>query len=159
MANEAEIPFTPPAPGSAADRYFRDIIQKAVEETAIELARTFTTEESVRAITKREIPRSLRDVDHQTVGGIYAQLGPGGTMIYGGAPESGTSGMDTDKIYIGGIEYTPGENTNDYDFLQIGADGSSSWIPAMISPMPTGYEIYNIRKNHIHITGATAGNI
>jgi len=79
--------------------------------------------------------------------------------MWGEAPESGTSGMDTDKIYIGGIEYTPGANPNDYDFLQIGADGSSSWIAAMISPMPTGYEIYNIRKNHIHITGATAGNI
>jgi len=73
--------------------------------------------------------------------------------------EGGAGGQDTDKIYIGGIEYTPGANTNDYDFIQIGADGSSSWIPAMISPMPTGYEIYNIRKNHIHITGATAGNI
>jgi len=71
----------------------------------------------------------------------------------------GSSGMDYDHIYIGGIEYTPGENTEGYDFLQIGADGSSSWIVAMISPMPTGYEIYNIRKNHIHITGATAGNI
>jgi len=69
------------------------------------------------------------------------------------------SGLDYDKVYIGGIEYTPGANTNDYDFLQIGADGSSSWIVAMISPMPTGYEIYNIRKNHIHISGATAGNI
>ena len=87
MANEAEIPFTLPVPGSAADRYFRDIIQKAVEETAIELAQTFVTEEAVSAITKRSIPWSLRDVDHQTVGGIYAQLGPGGTMIYGGAPE------------------------------------------------------------------------
>ena len=155
----AEVPFKPPVPGSEADKYFEDVIQKAVEETAIELAQTFVTEEAVSAITKRSIPWSLRDVDHQTVGGIYAQLGPGGTMIYGGAPESGTSGMDTDKIYIGGIEYTPGANPNDYDFLQIGADGSSSWIAAMISPMPTGYEIYNIRKNHIHITGATAGNI
>ena len=71
----------------------------------------------------------------------------------------GGGGTDYDKIYVGGIEYTPGENTNDYDFLQIGADGSSSWIEAMISPMPTGYEIYNIRKNHIHISGATAGNL
>ena len=72
---------------------------------------------------------------------------------------AGISGMDYDYIYIGGIEYTPGANPNDYDFLQVGADGSSSWIPAMISPMPEGYEIYNIRKNHIHITGATAGNV
>jgi len=77
----------------------------------------------------------------------------------GGMHGAGGGGQDTDVIYIGGIEYTPGANTNDYDFIQIGADGSSSWIPAMISPMPTGYEIYNIRKNHIHITGATAGNI
>ena len=68
-------------------------------------------------------------------------------------------GTDTDKIYIGGIEYTPGANTNGYDYIQIGSDGSSSWIPAMISPMPTGYEIYNIRKNHIHLPGETAGNI
>ena len=68
-------------------------------------------------------------------------------------------GIDYDHIYIGGIEYTPGANPNNYDFLQVGDDGSSSWIPAMISPMPTGYEIYNVKKNHIHITGATAGNI
>ena len=114
MANEAEIPFTPPAPGSAADRYFRDIIQKAVEETAIELARTFTTEESVRAITKREIPRSLRDVDHQTVGGIYAQLGPGGTMIYGGAPGSGSG----DSLPEGGTLY---------QVLQRDADTNPVW--------------------------------
>jgi len=80
--------------------------------------------------------------------------GWGHTPFWGGG-----GGVDYDKVYIGGIEYTPGENTNDYDFLQVGADGSSSWIEAMISPMPTGYEIYNIRKNHIHITGATAGNI
>jgi len=72
---------------------------------------------------------------------------------------AGAGGIDYDKIYIGGIEYTPGANPNDYDFLQIGADGSSSWIAAMISPMPTGYEIYNVTKNHIHISGATAGNI
>ncbi|MFA5423477.1 MAG: hypothetical protein WC374_06420 [Phycisphaerae bacterium] len=72
---------------------------------------------------------------------------------------TGTGGIDYDHIYVGGIEYTPGANSNNYDFLQVGADGSSSWIPAMISPMPTGYEIYNVRKNHIHITGATAGNI
>ena len=71
----------------------------------------------------------------------------------------GSSGMDYDHIYVGGIEYTPGENTEGYDFLQIGADGSSSWIEAMISPMPEGYEIYNVTKNHIHISGATAGNI
>jgi hypothetical protein len=71
----------------------------------------------------------------------------------------GGGGVDYDHIYIGGIEYTPGANPNGYDFIQIGADGSSSWIPAMISPMPTGYEIYNVKKNHIHITGATAGNI
>ena len=76
-----------------------------------------------------------------------------------GSGTTGTGGMDYDHIYIGGIEYTPGANPNDYDFLQVGADGSSSWIPAMISPMPTGSEIYNVRKNHIHITGATAGNI
>ena len=81
------------------------------------------------------------------------------TIVLDSAAGTGTGGIDYDKIYIGGIEYTPGANTNDYDFIQIGADGSSSWIVAMISPMPTGYEIYNIRKNHIHITGATAGNI
>ena len=79
------------------------------------------------------------------------------TIVLDLAPSGG--GVDYDKVYIGGIEYTPGANTNDYDFLQIGADGSSSWIEAMISPMPTGYEIYNVKKNHIHITGATAGNI
>jgi hypothetical protein len=67
-------------------------------------------------------------------------------------------GTDTDKIYVGGIEYTPGVNTNNYDYIQVNADGSSSFIPAMISPMPTGSEIFNIRKNHIHISGATAGN-
>jgi len=66
-------------------------------------------------------------------------------------------GIDYDYIYVGGIEYTPGANPNGYNFLQISADGSSSWIPAMISPMPTGYEIYNIRRNHIHIPGTFAG--
>ena len=70
-----------------------------------------------------------------------------------------TGGIDTDYIYVGGIEYTPGANPNSYKFLQVGADGSSSWIPAMISPMPTGYEIYNVTKNHIHLPGETAGNI
>ena len=75
----------------------------------------------------------------------------------GGAEAGG--GVDYDKVYIGGIEYTPGANTNNYDYIQIGADGSSSWIEAMISPMPTGYEIYNVKKNHIHLPGETAGNI
>lgn len=72
---------------------------------------------------------------------------------------TGVGGIDYDHIYIGGIEYTPGANPSNYDFLQVGTDGSSSWIPAMISPMPTGFEIFNVTKNHIHITGATAGNI
>jgi len=81
------------------------------------------------------------------------------TIVIDPGGDSGSSGIDYDHIYVGGIEYTPGDNTNNYDFLQIGADGSSSWIEAMISPMPTGYEIYNIHKHHIHITGATAGNV
>ena len=81
------------------------------------------------------------------------------TIVMDQGVAGGGGGTDYDKVYIGGIEYTPGANANDYDFIQIGADGSSSWIPAMISPMPTGYEIYNIRKNHIHISGATAGNV
>lgn len=72
---------------------------------------------------------------------------------------SGSGGIDTDKIYVGGIEYTPGANPNNYDFIQVFADGSSSFIPAMISPMPTGSEIYQLSKNHIHISGATAGNV
>ena len=91
------------------------------------------------------------------VAGTHITLDPASGI--GDVTVNAAVGMDYDHIYIGGIEYTPGANTNDYDFIQIGADGSSSWIPAMISPMPTGYEIYNIRKNHIHITGATAGNI
>ena len=95
----------------------------------------------------------IKDLESASAPSPSYHPGAGETSV-----ESG-GGIDYDHIYIGGIEYTPGENTNDYDFLQIGADGSSSWIEAMISPMPTGYEIYNIRKNHIHITGATAGNI
>ena len=79
------------------------------------------------------------------------------TIVLDSAPSG--AGVDYDKVYIGGIEYTPGANTNNYDFIQIGADGSSSWIEAMISPMPTGYEIYNVKKNHIHLPGETAGNI
>jgi hypothetical protein len=79
------------------------------------------------------------------------------TIVFDGA-ESATGGIDYDKIYIGGIEYTPGANPNNYDFLQVGADGSCSWIPAMISPMPAGSEIYNVTKNHIHLPGETAGN-
>lgn len=81
------------------------------------------------------------------------------TDITGTGTGTGTGGMDYDHIYVGGIEYTPGANPNNYDFLKVGANGSSSWIPEMISPMPTGYEIFNVKKNHVHITGATAGNI
>ena len=155
----AEVPFKPPEPGSEADNYFKGVIQKAVEDTAIELAKTFPTSAQAEDIARSTLPRAFDGLGNLPGFGTYMQIGPSGAAMWGEAPESGTSGMDTDKIYIGGIEYTPGANTNDYDFIQIGADGSSSWIAAMISPMPTGYEIYNIRKNHIHISGATAGNI
>jgi len=66
-------------------------------------------------------------------------------------------GQDYDKIYVGGRTYTPGARTD--KILQIGANGSSSWVAAITNPMPTGYEQYDVDKNHIHITGATAGNI
>ena len=155
----AEVPFKPPEPGSEADNYFKGVIQKAVEDTAIELAKTFPTSAQAEDIARSTLPRAFDGLGNLPGFGTYMQIGPSGAAMWGEAPESGTSGMDTDKIYIGGIEYTPGANANDYDFIKIGADGSSSWIAAMISPMPTGYEIYNIRKNHIHITGATAGNI
>jgi hypothetical protein len=102
------------------------------------------------------IPESVLKMDDKVAGaGDY--LRRQGSSAYWGP--LGSSGLDYDHIYIGGVEYTPGPNTNGYDFIQIGADGSSSFIPAMISPMPTGYEIYQLSKNHIHITGATAGNI
>jgi len=113
----------------------------------------------VNAAVTRELARMTAELQASS----YENIGQGGSRghsvdWFDAADDSG-SGMDTDKVYIGGIEYTPGANANDYDFIKIGADGSSSFIPAMISPMPTGYEIFNIRKNHIHITGATAGNI
>ena len=70
---------------------------------------------------------------------------------------SAAGGMDTDHVYVGGKTYTPGEKTT--DFLQVNADGSSSWVAAISDPMPTGSEQFDVTKNHIHITGATAGNI
>ena len=97
-------------------------------------------------VTTRTMDRAIRDARGLEHPRRLSLAGTGG-------------GIDYDYVYVGGIEYEPGANPNGYDFLQIGADGSSSWIEAMISPMPTGYEIYNVKKNHIHITGATAGNI
>jgi hypothetical protein len=124
------------------------------------------TQEFVMRSEFEQIPEQIRTMGCGTV--QNAQGGAGDSFLglhgpnprtAGWIPSEGLSGMDYDKVYIGGIEYTPGANPNGYDFLQIGSNGSSSWIPAMISPMPTGYEIYNVKKNHIHITGATAGNI
>jgi len=66
-------------------------------------------------------------------------------------------GIDTDHVYVGGKTYTPGEKTT--DFIQVNADGSSSWVAAIANPMPTGSEQFDVTKNEIHITGATAGNI
>ena len=71
--------------------------------------------------------------------------------------DDAASGMDYDKIYVGGKTYTPGAKTT--NFLKVNADGSSSWVASITNPMPTGSEVYDVTKNHIHITGATAGNI
>ena len=70
---------------------------------------------------------------------------------------AGAGGTDYDAIYVGGRTYTPGARTD--KILQINADGTSSWVAAISDPMPTGSEQYDVDKNHIHITGATAGNI
>jgi len=74
-----------------------------------------------------------------------------------GGAEAGGGGIDTDHVYVGGKTYTPGEKTT--DFLQVNADGSSSWVAAIANPMPAGSEQFDVTKNEIHITGATAGNI
>jgi len=66
-------------------------------------------------------------------------------------------GTDTDHVYVGGKTYTPGAKTT--DFLQVNADGTSSWVAGISDPMPTGSEQFDVTKNHIHITGATAGNL
>jgi len=115
-----------------------------------------------QALISMNVPSELRNVGFiaGTTGTVYLQLPyDDATGAWWKTAVWGPLGVDYDKIYVGGIEYTPGANPNNYDFLKIGANGSSSWIPAMISPMPTGYEIYNVKKNHIHITGAMAGNI
>jgi len=136
------------------------LIKETVLSVATELAKTFSTKAQVQAMVRTGLPRAFDGLGNLIGTGTYLRLGPSGAAMWAQGEEGiGTGGMDYDYIYIGGIEYTPGANTNNYDFIQIGADGSSSWIPAMISPMPTGYEIFNVKKNHIHITGATAGNI
>ena len=122
-----------------------------------QMSMSFVTREEAGQIAEDTIPYSLQHLDDSLPAGGTLKMGAHGHAMWGADPVYG--GIDYDKIYIGGVEYTPGANTNNYDFIQICADGSSSFIPEMISPMPTGYEIYQLSKNHIHITGATAGNI
>jgi hypothetical protein len=117
-------------------------------------------------VSRLEVKRIIADTIQSELRGtidytVTAGQAPVLTLVNGRAvwAAGGNGGVDYDHVYIGGIEYTPTDsNPNDYDYLMVGDDGSAVFIPAMISPMPTGYEIYNIRKNHIHITGATAGN-
>ncbi len=148
-----------------ASRAYAGLGQKTNEEhspMSVKEAKDFVASQYV---TRGDLANIVRSMINSFIMQIPAETGSvspevlemiDGSLQWG---PGGNGGVDYDKIYIGGIEYTPGANTNNYDFLQVNADGSSSWIPAMISPMPTGSEIFNIRKNHIHITGATAGNI
>jgi len=64
----------------------------------------------------------------ESLGAASEAIDGQGISIPFGRVMPGGGGIDYDKIYVGGVEYTPGENTEGYDFLQVGADGSSSWI-------------------------------
>jgi len=145
-------------------------VMGAIAKTAEGMAKTFVTEEQVKAMLSGIHPAILNQCRagvQQNQGGvgdsylkIPASVSVDTVAVWGKAAgsESGSGGVDYDLIVIGGKKYTPGTKTS--NFLQIGANGSSSWVTGPIpNVMPTGYEIYDVTKNHIHITGATAGNI
>jgi len=83
----AEVPFKPPEPGSEADNYFKGVIQKAVEDTAIELAKTFPTSAQAEDIARSTLPRAFDGLGNLPGFGTYMQIGPSGAAMWGGAPE------------------------------------------------------------------------
>ena len=97
----AEVPFKPPEPGSEADNYFKGVIQKAVEDTAIELAKTFPTSAQAEDIARSTLPRAFDGLGNLPGFGTYMQIGPSGAAMWGGAPDSGTSDMDYSDFAFG----------------------------------------------------------
>lgn len=70
----------------------------------------------------------------------------------------GGGGIDYDLVVVGGIVYVPAARTT--KFLQVNADGSTSWaaaMPAAGESMPANAEIFDVTKNHIHLPGEAAG--
>lgn len=84
--------------------------------------------------------------------------GRNGIIVRGG--DGGSGAIDYDMFFVGGRKCLEAAITGTKsNFLQINADGSAEWVAAMPDVMPTGSEVFDVTKNHIHITGATAGNI
>ena len=107
----AATPFAPPASGSAADKYFKGVIQEAIKEVAVNLAQTFVTPQETEQQIQGALG-SLRGLDSNAPGGRWAQMGPGGTMIYGSAPEAGEGGgMDYSDFAFGFSLNPDGDNT------------------------------------------------
>lgn len=148
--------------------------------------RVIMTEDTIRAIIKEEVmamvnqiiasfrqqqPLSRTDLEalvKSVIPECYhdAPSGYGGYLRYqNGFMEFsiktiGSSGTDYDMYFVGGRKYLESAITGTYTgFLQISADGSAEWVAAMPDVMDEGTEVYDVTKNHIHITGATAGNI
>ena len=152
---EKETVFVPPAPGSAMDKYIQKKVEEAAMAAATAVVRNQTVPSAILDTVSPWIPSELRSVGNLAgTGTKFLQL-PSGyvTAVWG----PGGGGINYDKIYVGGRTYTPGAKTT--NFLKVNADGSSSWVASITDPMPTGSEVYDVTKNHIHLPGETAGNI
>jgi hypothetical protein len=117
--------------------------------------------EPVRASWARLVIDYLRSITPRSSPEILVSTTANGTTLKplarAGAAGAG-GGIDYDCVFVGGRKYAvTAERTS--NFLQINADGTTQWIPAMPDVFEEGTEVFDVTKNHIHLPGETAGNM
>jgi hypothetical protein len=114
----------------------------------------------VEASWGRQIVDYLRSITPRSSADILVKTTANGTTFEPFARSgsgAAAGGIDFDFVFVGGVKYavTAARTSN---YLQVNANGTTEWVPAMPDIMPTGSEVYDVTKNHIHLPGETAGN-
>jgi len=70
---------------------------------------------------------------------------------------SGSRGLTTDYVYVGGKRLAVPEKTSNY--LKVYLDGTTSpeWVESMPETPDSNAEVFDVTKNRIHLPGNFAG--
>ena len=73
------------------------------------------------------------------------------------AARAAKGGLDYDYLYVGGKKLTPPLKTT--NFLKVYLDGTTTpeWVAAMPETQDSDAEVFDVRKNRIHLPGNFGG--